>query len=386
MTCLTTSILPSSQSHRLPSYFLKPPPVLGGNESLQPGSHYWLADDRLNVAVVWWELPVLSAICIRALEAFDVVVGASPFIRSTLERNLSNVLTIPATHPFSVPAGVTASRARFGLPEEAVLFVTSFEPSSDPERKNTFAAIDAFQRAFAGDSRSNLVIKLNNAQGVADKILPILAKLRTRCDGDPRIRIIDETLSYVDVLSLYASCDVFVSLHRSEGFGFGLLEAMTLGRPVIATAWSGNMAFMDHCNSCLVRYNLIPVNSSLSVYNDDFVGGPATWADPDVEEAAVWMKKLVDNPEFRISLGRRAAMDMVEFQREAHKARFVDEIRAVWQNNTFLPHRTRDAKLAGLDELRRELLRQREATLPYGKRLRKRIRRMADQHLLWRMR
>ena len=72
-------------------------------------------------------------------------------------------------------------------------------------------------------------------------------------------------------------------------------------------------------------------------------------------------------------------MDMVEFQREAHKAKFVDEIRAVWQNNAFLPHRTRDAKLAGLGEVQRELLRQREATLPYGKRLRKRIRRMADQ-------
>ena len=285
-----------------PAHFLTPPPVLGGNESLQPGAHYWLADGRLNVAVVWWELPVLSEVCIRALEAFDVVIGASPFIRSTLERNLSNVLTIPATHPFTVPTGVAASRARFQLPEEAVLFVTSFEPSSDPERKNTFAAIDTFQRAFAGDSRSNLVIKLNNAQGVADKILPILAKLHTRCDGDPRIRIIDETLSYVDVPSLYASCDVFVSLHRSEGFGFGLLEAMTLGRPVIATAWSGNMAFMDHCNSCLVRYNLIPVNSSLSVYNDRFVGGAPTWADPRRRRGSRVDEELVDNPEFRTFL------------------------------------------------------------------------------------
>lgn len=369
----------------LPAFLLDPPKVLGGNESLQPGFKYWLADDRLNVAVVWWELAVLPKVWVRALEVFDVVVAASPFIRSTLERHLSNVLTIPAVHPFSAPDGVEASRARFGLPENVILFVTSFEPASDPERKNPFAAIDAFQRAFPGDTRANLVIKLNNAQVSGRTSPPILARLRDQCKNDPRIRIIDETLGYSDVLGLYASCDVFVSLHRSEGLGFGLMEAMTLGRPVIATAWSGNMAFMDHTNSCLVRYKLIPVEATMPFYSRNYLGRTATWADPDVEEAAAWMRKLVDDPDFRISMGRRAATDMAEFQKEARKAKFVDEVHAVWENEAFLPRRSMEDKLELLQEVRRALLRQHKST-PFVKRLRDQIRRAADRHLLWRFR
>ena len=321
----------------LPSFFLHPPAILGSDDVLQPGSNYWLADDRLNVAFVWWELAVLPEIWIKALEAFDIVVAASPFIRSTLETHLSNVLTIPALHPFSMPPGIAPSRVRFGLPADVILFVMSFEPMSDPERKNPFGAIHAFQRAFPDDARANLVIKLNNVHGANQTIVPILTKLRELCEADRRIRIIDEVLSYAEVLCLYASCDVFVSLHRSEGYGFGLLEAMALGKPVIATAWSGNMAFMSHANSCLVRYKLIPVNANLHVYSRASLGAAAAWADPDLGEAAAWMRKLVDDPGYRISLGHRAALDTVELGAEAPKGKFVDEVRAVWENGGFLP-------------------------------------------------
>jgi len=297
---------------------------------------------------------------------------------------LSNVPTIPAIHPFRIPDGIEASRARFGLPHDVVLFVSSFEPTSDPERKNPFAAIDAFQRAFPDDSRANLVIKLNNAHTAGHKLLPILARLRARCTGDPRIRIIEETLDYSDVLCLYASCDVFVSLHRSEGFGFALLESMALGKPVIATAWSGNMAFMDHTNSCLVDYKLIPVAANELLYNWDLLGRTATWADPDLEQATAWMRRLVDNPELRISLGRRAAIAIAAFQQEAQKAKFVDEIRAYWENTAFLPRRRVEDKLKALQEVEQALLAQRETTTTYAKRLRNQIRNAADKHFLWR--
>ena len=256
----------------LPSFFLHPPMVVGRTDSPRRGCDYWLSDDSLNVAFVWWELAVLPEPWIKTLEVFDVVVAPSPFIRSTLESHLSNVLTIPAIHPLGIPDGIKASRTRFGLPEGVILFVTSFEPASDPQRKNPFAAIDAFQRAFASDLRVNLVIKLNNAKGDDHLLLAMLAKLRDRCARDSRIRIIDEPFSYSDALAVYSSCDVFVSLHRSEGLGFGLMEAMTLGKPVIATAWSGNMAFMDHLNSCLVRYRLIPVDSTLPFYDKQHLG------------------------------------------------------------------------------------------------------------------
>ena len=366
-----------------PSFFLRPPVVVGGIESLRAGSDYWLADDRLNVAFVWWELAALPAVWIKTLQLFDVLVAASPFIRGTLETHLSNVLTIPAIHPFSIPHEIKPSRARFGLSENTTIFVTSFEPSSDPERKNPFAAIDAFQRAFATESRANLIIKLNNAES-GPLLPPILRRLGDKCNDDPRIRIMDETLSYSDVLALYASCDAFVSLHRSEGLGLGLIEAMTLGKPVIATAWSGNMAFMDHTNSCLVGYRLVPVNAALADYAS--LAGTATWADPDLDQAAAWMKRLVDNPEFRMSLGRKAAMDMTALQDEARKAKFADEIHAIWQNAAFLRGRDTAKKLEQLDEVRRALRQHEESALPYGKRLQKRIGRAADRHVSWRFR
>ena len=370
----------------LPSFFLEPPAVLPGHNSSLPGFEYWLDGARLNVAVVWWELGVLPDLWIRALELFDVVVGPSPFIQATLEAHLSNTAIIPAIHPFDLPHGIEPSRSRFGLPDDAVLFETSFEPSSDPERKNPFAVIDAFQRAFPNDARANLVVKLNNSRTANDRLRAVLKRLRERCAGDGRIRVIDDTLSYSEVLCLHASCDVFVSLHRSEGLGFGLMEAMSLGKPIIATGWSGNMAFMDHTNSCLVRYKLIPVRATVDVYTEDVLGKTAMWADPDLDEAAAWMKKLVDDPEQRLALGRRAASDMAGFQQKARKAEFLDEMEAIRRNDSFLTNRALASKLTSLQSLRQAMVQQQESVLPYWRRSARRLRRSADRHLLWRFR
>jgi len=131
---------------------------------------------------------------------------------------------------------------------------------------------------------------------------------------------------------------------------------------------------------------LIPVPTDLLLYNWDLLGRSAYWADPDLEQAAAWMRKLVDNPELRISLGRRAAMDVIAFQEEARKARFVEEIAAAWRNVGFLPRRSTADKLSGLEEIRRARALQQESKISYGKRLRNQIRRVADRHLLWRIR
>ena len=370
----------------LPAFFLEPPTVFGREQPTRTGADYWLAPDRINVALVWWELAVLPKVWIRALEAFDLVIGASPFIRSTLETHLSNVFTIPALHPLELPPRIEPARARFGLPEDSTLFVSSFEPFSDPERKNPFAAIHAFQRAFPDNSCVNLVIKLNNAPIADFKLPPIMSQLRGLCASDRRIVVIDEVLSYADVQRLYASCDVFVSLHRSEGLGFGLIESMAHGKAVIATAWSGNMAFMNHANSCLVRYKLVPVDANLAVYKSDLLDGLAMWADPDLDHAAAWMKRLVDDVPFRTALGRRAADDAAAFQKQARNGGFLDEIHAFWRNEATFPRRNIEEKRAGLQEVKLELARLRDAALPYRKRVHDRIRRAADRHLLWRFR
>ncbi|MCJ7531979.1 MAG: glycosyltransferase, partial [Anaerolineales bacterium] len=296
----------------------------------------WQRPGYLNTAWSMWELPVLPPEWIEIMQQLDVLIAESEYIRYAFNFNISNVLTLSAVHPLYLPENIHADRTRFGLAGDAVLFLTSFEPHSDIQRKNPFAVIEAFERSLGSDQRARLVIKLNNPL-VAGKPHPLVNALHQRCDGNSNIQIIAETYSYPDVLSLYASCDVFVSLHRAEGLGLGLMEAMLLGKPVIATAWSGNMTFMDHSNSCLVGYRLIPVEGSIAAYDSSRLGPQAVWADPSVDEAAAWMRRLVDEPDLRAAIGRKASLDLARFQEEARRGHFIEELKAIWAQRAYSP-------------------------------------------------
>ncbi|MGH7854182.1 MAG: glycosyltransferase family 4 protein [Candidatus Binatia bacterium] len=219
---------------------------------------------QLNVGCFWWELGVLPKQWVEGLRLFDVLLAGSRFIQDTLKSHLTNPSTIFFRHPLYLPMGIRPARAQFGLPDDAIIYVTICEPTSDLNCKNPFAAVEAFHRALPNNPRAHLVLRVNNA-GAASSAAG-LEQLRSRCQENPRIHILDGALSYGEILSLYASADVFVALHRSEGLGLGLMEAMSLGKPVIATAWSGNMSYMDDTNSCLVRYSLIEVEPTVAVY------------------------------------------------------------------------------------------------------------------------
>ena len=299
-------------------------------------------DDYINVAASFWELPVLPAGCVRMLDAMDVIVALSESIRCAFQFTLSGPLVIGGLLPLQLPQGVRGNRERFGLPDDAVVFVTSFETNSDPQRKNPFAVIDAFLNGVGDDQRAYLVIKVNNPKTQAGEH-SVLREIRMRCAGHPRIRVLTETLSYVDVLSLYASCDVYVSMHRAEGLGLGLMESMALGKPVIATAWSGNMTYMHHTNACLVSYRLVPVVGSIRVYSKALLGDGAYWAEPNVSEAAAWMQQLTRDPMLRARLGAKAAEDMARYEAEAKDGCFLKELQAIWDNRSFLPARVQPA-------------------------------------------
>jgi glycosyltransferase involved in cell wall biosynthesis len=170
-----------------------------------------------------------------------------------------------------------------------------------------------------------LLIRVKNAfEGREES--PSVQQLRHRINGHPHIRLVTEEMSYEDVISLYASCDVFVSLHRAEGLGLAMLEAMALGKPVIATGWSGNMTFMDHNSACLVRHRLVPVDGDIAAYRADNVDDTTIWAEPDVEHAAAWMKRLVTDPRLRERIGRSAAARYRQFSAQVECGSFVHEI------------------------------------------------------------
>ncbi len=311
--------------------FVLPPASIAAIHQARPD---FFQCGHLNVGFSMWELPTVPQEWVPALQALDVLVAESEFIRYGYQFSLSGVQVLSAPHPLYLPDTVRAERARFGLAEDAVVFLSSFEPNSDVERKNPQAVVDAFLRGVGRDERAHLVFKLNNAV-YNGAVHPSVRALQAHAEQHPRIHVLTETLSYQDVLNLYASCDVFVSLHRAEGLGLALLECMALGKPVIATGWSGNLSFMDHTCACLVGYELIPVNGTIPAYKAEMTG-EARWADPDVDEAAAWMRRLTADARLRSALGTRARNRASQYLARAAQADFIDELARIRDQRDFL--------------------------------------------------
>ena len=265
-----------------------------------------------NVLVPFWELPRLPLMPDWAglLGAMDVVLAPSRFILEAIERSAPGVRVLHYPQTVFLPEGVTPNREAFGLPRDVVLFYMSFDVTSDVARKNPAAVLAAFRAAFSSSEKVCLVVKIGQTRSGyrwanAADLLAELAEM-------PNTIVIDRQLTYAQTLSLSASCDVYVSLHRSEGLGLNLMEAMSLGRPVIATAWSGNIDFMSPQTSCPIGYELTPVRATHYAYRPEAIGPDQVWAEPRVTEAVAWMRRLADDAALRQQIGgaAQAAMDL----------------------------------------------------------------------------
>lgn len=251
----------------------------------------------------YWELERFPAQWLDAFHAVDELWAASPFIRDCLARvSPRPVLFVPP--PVEVRLQRAYARADFGLPVDKFLFLFSYDFDSYVQRKNPRASIAAFLQAFApGNDEVMLAIKTLHG----DRYPQQLAELREIARADPRVRLLELSLSRDESFGLISVCDSYLSLHRSEGFGLGMAEAMALGKPVVATGYSGNLAFMQPDNSCLVGYRLVPVGA------DEYLHGEGqVWAEPDIADAARQMRRLVQDMAFRIDIGARAARHMAE--------------------------------------------------------------------------
>ena len=256
---------------------------------------------RYTMACWFWELEKFPEEWLPALKIVDEIMVSSSFIGEAIGRITSKpILHVPLPVDEVDDSGLT--RADFGLEEDAFIFLNSFDFNSFLTRKNPFAVIEAFRRAFAdGRADVRLLVKSSNGHRHPDK----LRELLNIAAGDKRILVRDEVIDRSDVQALQRCADVYISLHRAEGFGLGLAECMRLGKPVIATAWSGNMEFMTSENSCLVNYRLVPVGEGEYLHHVD-----QRWADPDVDHAATYMRRLADDREFAARVGAQAAIDI----------------------------------------------------------------------------
>jgi glycosyltransferase involved in cell wall biosynthesis len=196
----------------------------------------------------------------------------------------------------------TGRKADYGWRDDETVFLFVFDYFSIFERKNPLGAIDAFRRAFPrGDEPVRLVLKsINAAADPANRRL-----VRAAAAHDARIELIDGYLSRREKNEMLGACDAYVSLHRSEGFGYTLAEAMSLGKPVIGTPWSGPADFMTKSNSFPVAYELVELIEDYGPYS-----AGQTWAQPDVDDAALAMRAVHERPAEARVRGMRGAADI----------------------------------------------------------------------------
>ena len=227
-----------------------------------------------------WELPRWPEPMKRVLDYVDELWAPSKFIAEALRQ----ATTRPVYHmPLSVslPSSSGKTRDDFGLPKDVFLFLFIFDWLSWPTRKNPSAIVKAFSRAFPKDREVGLVIKTMNIRNDPKRFYSVLGEN----GDDSRIYILDETLDASDITALYQSVNAYISLHRSEGFGRTMAEAMLAGIPVIATNYSGNTDFCNNETAYLVEGSLVKLKQGDYLFPEG-----QYWCDPDVDQASEQMR------------------------------------------------------------------------------------------------
>ena len=271
---------------------------------------------RYRIGYWAWELERFPEEWVSAFRRLDEIWVPSTFCqRAIAAKSPLPVVCIP--HSISMGRMAQPARQRFGLRPDSTVFLAMADMLSVSERKNPLGAVEAFARAFPGaDLQAELVVKLSNADSHPGA-LKRMRELAASCRG---IHFIDSYLERQDLHALIDSVDCFVSLHRSEGFGLGMAEAMARGKVVVATAWSGNMDFMHAANSLLVAYRLTELDRDYGPYRQGEV-----WADPDIDDAAAKMRAVATDPLLRQRLGQRARADCERFLAPAAIGRHIAE-------------------------------------------------------------
>ncbi len=275
------------------------------------------ARDKVIVGYWAWELNSVPAEWGDGARFVHEIWAPSRFTEAALARTIRNrpIRIVPHVVPVPTPAGDrrlarASARAVLRVPTSAFVVVFNFAMLSGLERKNPLAAIAAFKLAFGHDPRALLLLRCLDSESYPEGA----ERVRQAIAGWSNIRLLTSIAQ--SMRTTIAAADVYLSLHRSEGFGLTLLEAMAAQTPVIATGWSGNTDFMSSADSVLIESRLVPVADQQGVYRS----AADRWADPSIVAAASELRRVRDDPLINIELGTRARLAAERFAEMSRSA------------------------------------------------------------------
>jgi glycosyltransferase involved in cell wall biosynthesis len=258
--------------------------------------------DRYNIGIWLWETQCFPNEWYDRFVYYDEIWAPTSFIASALSPiSPVPVVRVPVVLEPGAPGNRSAGRSRLGTGDEEFVYLFVFNFYSRFQRKNPQAVIDAFTLAFSPDDSARLVIKCTNADFAAE----YFGEMKRLAEGH-RITLCDGQWSESEISDLMAACDCYVSLHRTEGVGLTISDAMAAGKPVVTTGWSGNMDFMDVSNSFPVRFRLALLDEEVAHYR---VGD--SWAEPSIEHAAGLLRYIFDHRDEAATRGERARNDIL---------------------------------------------------------------------------
>jgi glycosyltransferase involved in cell wall biosynthesis len=285
-----------------------------------------LFSGKHNAAVFFWEFDDYFNFP-EAFKSINEVIAFTDFIATAVRKAAParikvTKLNFPFIKNWEVTKTATEIREQLGIKNEEFIFIFNFDFYSVYERKNPEAILNAFEIAFLNTDSVRLILKTIHA----DETNNNFKKFQSVIKGmklNEKIIMINDNLDRDEFMSVINACDCYISLHRSEGLGLGMLEAMSMAKPVIATRYGGNMDFMNDENSLLVDYQLIPVKEGAEPYQPGWL-----WADPDVQQSAEFMQKLYKDRVFAERLGN-GAQDYINQHYNQHS--FIRDI-TTWMN------------------------------------------------------
>lgn len=261
----------------------------------------WKRDGVYRIACWYWELETVLPAWAKEAQHFQEMWAPTKFIRDAFQKHLSIPVThMPAGIRFPNPTGLT--RTELGLPEEPFLFLFMFDMASVFQRKNPLAVVESFKRAVGRSRDVRLVIKLSRG----DFDPANLKRLQDACAEVDAV-LLNRVMTRNESYGLLENCDCYISLHRSEGYGLTMAEAMSYGKPVIATGYSANLDFTTPENARLVSHELVPLERDYTPYPKG-----AFWADPSVEDAAKHIRWVLDHPVERDAMAARGQREVRE--------------------------------------------------------------------------